>query len=186
MYDFIHRVSFSRRSIRRAQRLTWIFCAFLLAACSPDSSPAGSTGQSVEAAQAPAADAGIQINKSPNDNRNYRYLVLDNALRVLLVEDPDTDKAAASLTVLRGSYHEPAEHQGLAHFLEHMLFIGTERYPEVDGYQQFIATHGGSSNAYTAAEHTNYFFDIEPGQFEAAMDRFSQFFISPLLDPAAD
>jgi secreted Zn-dependent insulinase-like peptidase len=171
---------------RRApvQTLAWLLCAFLLAACSPDSPPAGSTEQSARAADAPAADAQIQINKSPNDNRNYRYLVLDNALRVLLVEDPDTDKAAASLTVLRGSYHEPAAYQGLAHFLEHMLFIGTERYPEVDGYQQFIATHGGSSNAYTAAEHTNYFFDIEPGQFQAAMDRFSQFFISPLLDPA--
>ena len=94
----------------------------------------------------------VVVKKSPNDNREYRYLVLDNQLRVLLVSDPDTDKAAASLTVLRGSYHEPPEHPGLAHFLEHMLFIGTAKYPEIDGYQQFIATHGGSSNAYTAAE----------------------------------
>ena len=127
-------------------------------------------------------DAGVSIKKSPNDDRQYRYLVLENQLRVLLVQDAQTDKAAASLTVLRGSYNEPDEYPGLAHFLEHMLFIGTEKYPQVDGYQQFISSHGGSSNAYTAAEVTNYFFDIQPEYFQDGMDRFSQFFISPLLD----
>ena len=128
--------------------------------------------------------ADVVIQKSPNDPRAYRYLVLPNALRVLLVSDPDTERAAASLTVLRGYYHEPREYPGLAHFLEHMLFIGTEKYPEVDGYQQFISAHGGQSNAYTSSDHTNYFFDVQPAHFEAAMDRFAQFFISPLLDPA--
>lgn len=127
-------------------------------------------------------EQGVTLRKSPNDDREYRYLVLDNALRVLLVADTQTDKAAASLSVLRGSYHEPVEYPGLAHFLEHMLFIGTEKYPEVDGYQQFIAAHGGSSNAYTAAEHTNYFFDIQVDHFAEGMDRFAQFFISPLLE----
>ena len=129
-----------------------------------------------------AAGTSVSVRKSPNDHRDYRYLVLPNALRVLLVSDPETEKAAASLSVLRGSYHEPDRYPGLAHFLEHMLFIGTEKYPEVDGYQQFIAAHGGRSNAYTAAEHTNYFFDVLPEHFPAAMDRFAQFFISPLLD----
>ncbi len=132
----------------------------------------------------PAQPGGVTVRKSPNDLRDYRYLVLPNDLRVLLVSDPDTDRAAASLTVLRGSYHEPAEYAGLAHFLEHMLFIGTEKYPEVDGYQQFISAHGGQSNAYTASDHTNYFFDVQPEHFRPAMDRFAQFFISPLLDPA--
>ena len=103
---------------------------------------------------------------------------------MLLASDPKADKAAASLTVFRGSFHEPVERPGLAHFLEHMLFIGTEKYPEVDGYQNFISAHGGSSNAYTASDHTNYFFDIDPAHFKAGMDRFAQFFIAPLLDPA--
>lgn len=128
--------------------------------------------------------ADVVVAKSPNDDRDYRYVVLNNHLRVLLVSDPGTDKAAASLTVLRGSYDEPPEYPGLAHFLEHMLFLGTKKYPDVDGYQHFVATHGGSSNAYTAADHTNFFFDINPEQFPDAMDRFSQFFIAPLLDPA--
>ena len=122
--------------------------------------------------------------QSPNDHWAYRYLVLDNGLKVLLASDPKADKAAAALVVLRGSFHEPPEHPGLAHFLEHMLFLATEKYPEVDGYQGFITANGGSANAYTAGDHTNYFFDIDPAHFEAGMDRFAQFFIAPSLDPA--
>lgn len=136
------------------------------------------------AADAPdGSDAPVTLVQSPNDHRDYRYLTLDNDLRVLLVSDPTADKAAASLTVFRGSYDETEAWPGLAHFLEHMLFIGTAKYPEVDAYQQFISRNGGSSNAYTAGDHTNYFFDVHPEQFPAAMDRFAQFFISPLFDP---
>ncbi len=126
----------------------------------------------------------VIVYKSPNDDREYRYLELDNQLKVLLVSDAKTDKAAASLVAFRGQHHDPEQYGGLAHFLEHMLFIGTEKYPEVDGYQTFISTHGGSSNAYTAADHTNYFFDIQPEHFQAGMDRFAQFFIGPLFDTA--
>ncbi|HEY5681603.1 MAG TPA: insulinase family protein [Pseudomonadales bacterium] len=139
-----------------------------------------------EPARPPAPDPGapVVIAKSPNDERSYRYLVLDNELRVLLVSDPAADMAAASLVVLRGSFHEPAEFAGLAHFLEHMLFIGTEKYPEVDSFKQFVAAQGGSSNAYTANDHTNYFMEVRTEAFREALDRFAQFFISPLIDPA--
>lgn len=154
------------------QRLSFVFVCLLLTAC--ETTPR----QSVDGHN---DDQSSTVRKSPNDDREYRYLVLENSLRVLLVSDDQTDKSAASLTVLRGSYHEPTAYPGLAHFLEHMLFIGTAKYPDVDGYQQFISAHGGSTNAYTAAEHTNYFFDIQPADFEAGMDRFAQFFISPLL-----
>ncbi len=132
----------------------------------------------------PSSDETITITKSPNDDRDYRYLVLENKLRVLLVSDPSTDKAAASLVAMRGYYDDPHEFAGLAHFLEHMLFIGTEKYPEVDGYQDFVGAHGGSTNAYTGTDHTNYFFDIQPDYFHEGLDRFAQFFISPLFDSA--
>ncbi|MBX3705247.1 MAG: insulinase family protein [Pseudomonadales bacterium] len=165
----------SSRSAVFARTLLATLAALLLAACqtgAPDLRQAGSAAVPTE------------IRKSPNDDRGYRYLELDNRLRVLLVSDPNTDKAAASLVVFRGSYHEPDAFPGLAHFLEHMLFIGTEKYPDVDAYQQFISQHGGSTNAYTAGDHVNYFFDIQPAYFEPAMDRFAQFFIAPRLDPA--
>ncbi len=47
-----------------------------------------------------------------------------------------------------------------------------------------MGAHGGSSNAYTGADHTNYFFDIQPDYFHEGLDRFAQFFISPLFDSA--
>lgn len=118
---------------------------------------------------------------SPNDSREYRYLELPNQLRVLLVSDPATDKAAAALDVGVGSRQDPADRAGLAHFLEHMLFLGTDRFPEAGEYQSFITAHGGSHNAYTAFENTNYFFDIDAQYLAPALDRFSRFFVAPLF-----
>ena len=123
-----------------------------------------------------------QFIKSENDNNSYRYLVLDNKLRVLLISDPETDKASASLDIHVGSGNDPELRPGLAHFLEHMLFLGTDKYPESGEYQQFISEHGGSHNAYTAFEHTNYFFDIDKLYLDAALDRFAQFFVAPRFD----
>ena len=61
---------------------------------------------------------------SPMDDRSYRALTLDNGLQVLLISDPTTQKAAAALDVYVGSGDNPAGRGGLAHFLEHMLFVG--------------------------------------------------------------
>jgi len=117
------------------------------------------------------------------DPREYRYVELSNGLRAILISDPMADKAAASLQVRAGSGNNPANRPGLAHFLEHMLFLGTESYPEPGEYLEFISAHGGSRNAYTSIDHTNYFFDINPDSLSAALDRFSEFFVSPKLYP---
>lgn len=125
-----------------------------------------------------------EVKRSPSDDRFYRYLSLDNGLRVLLISDPNTDKSAASMNVNVGSFHNPEDREGLAHFLEHMLFLGTDKYPEAGAYQKFIGEHGGQHNAYTSMEDTNYFFDVEAKHFSAALDRFSRFFIAPRFDKA--
>ncbi|MDX1457724.1 MAG: insulinase family protein [Marinobacter sp.] len=119
--------------------------------------------------------------KSPNDRNEYRFLTLDNDLRVLLVSAPDSEKAAASLNVAVGSGNDPRGREGMAHFLEHMLFLGTEKYPDAGEYQQFIKSHGGSHNAFTAFRDTNYFFDIQAQHLEPALDRFAQQFSAPLF-----
>ena len=134
------------------------------------------------APESPApATTDLTVIKSPNDSRDYRYVVLPNQLRVLLVSDIETEQSAAALAVYRGSFHEPKDRAGLAHFLEHMLFIQTEKYPETDGFQKYLAANGGSSNAYTALDHTNYFFDVTPEGFPEALSRWSRFFIDPTL-----
>src|SRR5690606_35904292 len=122
-----------------------------------------------------------RIQTSPNDTRDYRHPVFENQLLVLLISDPTTERAAAFLDVKVGSGQDPTEYEGLAHFLEHMLFLGTEKYPQAGEYQSFISQHGGSHNAYTAYENTNYFFDIQPEHLEPALDRFSQQFVAPLF-----
>ncbi len=65
-----------------------------------------------------------------------------------------------------------------------MLFLGTTKYPDVDDYQNYITTHGGTFNAYTSSDHTNYFFDIQTPFLEGGLDRFAQFFIAPTFDAA--
>ena len=119
--------------------------------------------------------------KSANDTRQYQHITLENQLNVLLISDPTTDKAAVSLDLAIGSAANPKTRAGLAHFLEHMLFLGTEKYPEAGAYQAFIQANGGNHNAFTALNHTNYFFDIQAQALEPALDRFAQFFIAPLF-----
>lgn len=125
-----------------------------------------------------------KVVKSSNDQRQYRHIKLKNNLDVLLISDPSADKAAASLDVYVGSYDNPNDRLGLAHFLEHMLFLGTAKYPEPGAYQTFISEHGGSHNAYTSTENTNYFFNIDVEYLEQALDRFAPFFTSPTFDAA--
>ncbi|WP_405632568.1 insulinase family protein [Pseudoalteromonas sp. Ld20] len=124
------------------------------------------------------------MNISRNDNRTYHSLTLDNGLKVLLVQDKDSTKAAASMAVNAGHFDDPLDRQGLAHFLEHMLFLGTDKFPESGSFGNFVSQAGGNTNAWTGTEHTCYFFDINDQEFEHALEQFSRFFISPLLSPA--
>ena len=125
---------------------------------------------------------GVFADNTAVDKRTYRALTLPNKLQVLLIHDPQAKKSAAAMDVNVGSLAEPWEHQGLAHFLEHMLFLGTSKYPEVGEYKRYLNRYQGYSNAYTAGEHTNYHFEVGHEGFRGALDRFSQFFISPLFN----
>ena len=117
------------------------------------------------------------------DKAEFRRFVLDNGLRVLLVSDPNFNKSGAALAVGIGQIDDPFEHAGLAHFLEHMLFLGTEKYPDVSDYGTFINTNGGYNNAYTSTDLTNYQFEVRHEALDGALDRFAQFFIAPLFNP---
>ena len=128
------------------------------------------------------AESSVEIRKSPLDQRQYMGLYLDNGLKVLLVSDPGAEKAAAALNVAVGSFSEQPERQGLAHFLEHMLFLGTKKYPNASEYSEYINSHGGSNNAWTDDQNTQYFFNVLPDHLLGALDRFSQFFVEPLFN----
>jgi len=121
------------------------------------------------------------VESSAQDDRIYKFMSLPNNLTCLLISDPTTDKASAAMDVRVGHLSDPADVPGLAHFTEHMLFMGTTKYPNENEYSSYLSSHGGSSNAFTDMESTNYFFDVSASHLEGALDRFAQFFIHPLF-----
>jgi insulysin len=119
--------------------------------------------------------------KSKSDKRHYKLLTLENQMRCLLIQDDEADKSAAALNVHVGCALDPKEFYGTAHFLEHMLFMGTAKYPDENEYSEYIKNNGGYNNAFTSLTETNYHFEVSNDGFERALDMFAQFFIAPLL-----
>lgn len=141
-------------------------------------------------ASSPNTDTGIErgdireiknIEKSPFDPYSYKMVILPNQIRTLIIQDPSATRSAAALSVAVGSLADPPQFRGLAHFLEHMVFMGSEKYPQAADFDNFLSKHGGSSNAYTCASETNYQFDVSNSEFLNALDQFAQFFICPLF-----
>ena len=67
------------------------------------------------------------LEKPSVDECSYRVIELPNKLQALLVHDPDTDKASASMNVNVGSLSDDASMPGMAHAVEHLLFMGTKK-----------------------------------------------------------
>ena len=158
--------------------LATLIGANAIVACSPEKPK-----QQPSATVSTQPDTKTNIVKSINDTREYKSIVLANNLEVMLVSDPTVEKSAAALSVAVGSYQEPEEFGGIAHYLEHMLFLGTKSYPKVSEYDEFITQNGGIQNAYTQLDHTNYMVAVNNNAYDEALARFSGFFYEPLLTP---
>ena len=104
---------------------------------------------------------------------------LGNELEAYIVSDPQLKESALSLTVARGQWDDTTP--GIAHFVEHMLFMGSEKYPTVDQFAQFVRDNGGSYNAFTASTQTSYMFSVNNRAFDEAVDRLVDFFRAPLF-----
>ena len=122
------------------------------------------------------------VNKSSADPREYNTFLLKNGMEVITVSDPELATSAATLSVGVGAFQDPEEAQGAAHFLEHMIFMGSKKYKSPNEYMEFISQNGGSTNAFTAAEQTTYLFSINSKQFAPALDRLSSAIKEPLFD----
>eukprot|EP00930_Biecheleria_cincta_P060882 TRINITY_DN4646_c0_g2_i1.p1 TRINITY_DN4646_c0_g2~~TRINITY_DN4646_c0_g2_i1.p1 ORF type:complete len:1131 (+),score=174.41 TRINITY_DN4646_c0_g2_i1:318-3395(+) len=77
---------------------------------------------------------------------------------------------------------DPRNLPGLAHFCEHMLFLGTAKYPDPLGINKFLEKAGGSSNAYTSSEVTVFHMEFSSSALAEANDRFADFFRAPLFN----
>jgi secreted Zn-dependent insulinase-like peptidase len=121
----------------------------------------------------------ITVEKSITDPREYEYFKLKNGLQCLIIKDDSESQCGACLNVEVGSVNEKIE--GLAHFLEHMVFMGSKKYPDSNDFMSNVNNSGGLTNAYTSDKNTNYHFIVDSGKYMDILDRFAQFFTNPLL-----
>lgn len=125
------------------------------------------------------------ITKSQQDPKNYRGIILENGMKVLLVSDPSATKSAACLCIEAGHMSDPVDVPGVAHLVEHVLFLGSEKYPNENDFRSYVSSNGGFTNAQTFADVTKFFFDILPEKLPKALDIFAQMFISPLFSESS-
>eukprot|EP01055_Gregarina_sp_Pseudo9_P001871 Gregarina_sp_Pseudo_9__1870@NODE_227_length_3510_cov_29_214636_g211_i0_p1_GENE_NODE_227_length_3510_cov_29_214636_g211_i0NODE_227_length_3510_cov_29_214636_g211_i0_p1_ORF_typecomplete_len1070_score359_14Peptidase_M16_M/PF16187_5/7_3e45Peptidase_M16_M/PF16187_5/1_6e02Peptidase_M16/PF00675_20/6_9e30Peptidase_M16/PF00675_20/7_2e03Peptidase_M16_C/PF05193_21/5_6e12Peptidase_M16_C/PF05193_21/0_014GIDA_assoc/PF13932_6/0_095_NODE_227_length_3510_cov_29_214636_g211_i01093318 len=120
----------------------------------------------------------------PQSYERYEFeaIKLKNGMDVMLMSSPDVDMASCCIGVGVGSLNETSEYQGLAHFCEHMLFMGNDKYPDEAEYCQYIANGGGVRNARTYESKTIYFASIKPEMLDGLVDRLSHFFLTPHFD----
>lgn len=146
-----------------------------------------SSGDSLKLAQTMPGNIGEPSPPRPRVHTNilifHSLITLSNGLRALLISG-ETDKAAAALSVGIGHLSDPEDLPGLAHYTEHLLFLGSSRYPDEADYKRYLSANGGSTNAFTSMDETCYHFDCTPAGLAGALSRHSQFFVAPLFDPS--
>lgn len=123
----------------------------------------------------------LKVAREQNDSLRRRVFRLPNGLVTILFSDPKASKSAVALAVGTGSMQDPQGRPGSFHFLEHMVFINSNEYPEVDGYSRFVQGNGGTYNGMTGINYTVYPADIKPDKFPEALARLSAFFRDPKL-----
>ncbi|MCP5492595.1 MAG: insulinase family protein [Chlamydiales bacterium] len=126
----------------------------------------------------------VKIKTPDLAERKTAKIQLDNGLQAYIISDPGAEQSAAALAVTAGSWQDSEQYPGIAHYLEHLLFLGNEKYPQEDQFMGYVKSNGGIVNAYTSTDRTVYMFSINNNVFDSALDQFSHFFIDPLFNPS--
>jgi secreted Zn-dependent insulinase-like peptidase len=120
--------------------------------------------------------------KPKSDPRTYQYAKLSNGFQVVNVHDPSATTIGVAVSVQAGSLNNPKDVLGLAHFCEHMVFLGTKNFPDPSSFDQFINKYGGGNNAYTSDQETVYYLSTLQQGWNESLARMSDFFRAPLFD----
>jgi len=104
----------------------------------------------------------VPLSPLPDDGRDYRLYRHASGMRCLLISDPAAARGTCVMQVDCGSHDEPDSHPGLAHLLEHMLFMGSAGYSAPGSFAALVTRWSGRFNASTAAEITRFFFTASP------------------------
>ncbi|GLK91781.1 pyrroloquinoline quinone biosynthesis protein PqqF [Pseudomonas turukhanskensis] len=112
-------------------------------------------------------------------------LQLANGLLVRLLHLPNARRASAFIRVAAGSHDAPLQYPGLAHFLEHLVFLGSTGFSAQDGLLAYVRACAGEVNASTRERHTDYFFEAPANKLEDGLARLCDMLARPLFDVAA-
>uniref|UniRef100_A0A0A9XBU9 Insulin-degrading enzyme n=1 Tax=Lygus hesperus TaxID=30085 RepID=A0A0A9XBU9_LYGHE len=91
--------------------------------------------------------------------KHFGY-VLPNGVKCVLVHDDTVKMPAVAMSIHTGQLNDPVLLPGLAHFCEHMLFMGTTKFPSESEYSSFVTKHNGYTNAFTSDQATSYYFSV--------------------------
>lgn len=111
-------------------------------------------------------------------------LTLENGLAVRLFSQPWASRVGLCVRVNAGSHDEPLAYPGLAHFLEHLLFLGSTGFAAEQRLMPFVQACGGQVNATTQAHYTEYFCEVPADYLEEALVRLLDMLVRPLLEEA--
>lgn len=117
--------------------------------------------------------------------KETKNIHLTNGIQALLISDSHLTKSACALSVGVGSWDDPVTFPGMAHFIEHLVFLGTKSFPEESDLVPFAQERGGECNAVTFRDQTVYGFSIHPQFFVEGLDRFSELFFCPQFSSSA-
>src|SRR6188508_1288585 len=108
--------------------------------------------------------------------------VLDNGLRLITESMPHVRSVTIGVWLMRGSRHESDERSGIAHFVEHMLFKGTDTRSAED-IAQAIDSIGGQMDAFTAKEYASYYIKVLDEHLPFALDVLADIVMNPRFTP---
>jgi predicted Zn-dependent peptidase len=115
----------------------------------------------------------------------YHKTTLDNGLRLATATMPHTRSVCISIFIGTGSRHEPDTEAGISHFIEHLLFKGTEKRPTAREISAAIEQVGGIINGGTDKELTVYWAKVPQQHFATALEILTDILLHPRLEPEA-
>ena len=116
------------------------------------------------------------------DFQNAQFMTLQNGLRVMFCQQENSPTSYVSMAVKAGHFYDPNNCQGLAHLLEHMLFMGSRHLPAPNEINDLVSKHGGSINAWTGTEYANYHFHCHTSSLPGIIPAFADILRRPLID----
>ena len=113
----------------------------------------------------------------------YQKTTLANGLRLLTAEMPFTRSVCVAIFIGTGSRYESTAEAGVSHFIEHILFKGSEKRPSSQKISEAIEGVGGILNGGTDRELTVYWAKVPQDHFPLALDVLSDMLLHPRFDP---